>query len=107
MRYQVIVGNIGTAYDGDSLKEALMGYHGYKVMSKSGYGRCGGESVILLDNDEMKYEHLPTWEARNSKNKDVLQFNASDSEQAHDWVIEHCDMSQEPWDVTHKNEVPQ
>lgn len=54
--YQVIVGNIGTVYDGNILKEALESYKEYRVQSASGYGRASGESVVMLENGEVKYE---------------------------------------------------
>ena len=58
MRYQVIVGNIGTVYDGDSWNEAKKTYGEYKRISQSGVGRAGGESVTLMDGEEIKYEHF-------------------------------------------------
>lgn len=57
-RYQVIVGNIGTVYDGKGMIEANRTYGDYKRQSQSGIGRAGGESVTLMDNNEIKYEHL-------------------------------------------------
>jgi len=59
MRYQVIVGNIGTVVDTDQYKEALMTYSTYKKDSLSGYGRAAGERVVLMDRDEVKREHCP------------------------------------------------
>ena len=57
MRYQVIIGNIGTVYDGGQLRLALIAYGGYKRQSQSGVGRAGDESVVLMDNDEIKYHY--------------------------------------------------
>lgn len=57
-RYQVIVGNIGTVYDGKNMIDANRTYGEYKRQSQSGYGRAGGEDVTLMDNNEIKYEHL-------------------------------------------------
>lgn len=58
MRYQVIVGNIGTVYDGSNMIEANRTYGEYKRQSLSGIGRAGGESVTLMDGEEIKYEHF-------------------------------------------------
>lgn len=59
-RYQVICGNIGTVYDGNDMIEANRTYGEYKRQSESGYGRAGGESVTLMDGEEIKYEHIGT-----------------------------------------------
>jgi hypothetical protein len=59
MRYQVIVGNIGQVVDTDQYKDALMAYSTYKKDSLAGYGRASGESVVLMDRDEIKWEHHP------------------------------------------------
>lgn len=45
--FKVIVGNIGTVYDGPSRKEAGQHYHEYVSQSKSDCGRAGGESVTM------------------------------------------------------------
>lgn len=56
-RYQVIVGNIGTVFDGDNPVDANKSYGEYKRLSESGYGRAGGEDVYLMKDGELKYEH--------------------------------------------------
>lgn len=56
-RYEVIVGNIGTVYDGPLFKEALTSYSEYKRQSKAHYGRAAGESVTLLKDGEIKWAH--------------------------------------------------
>ncbi len=58
--YAVIVGNVGTVYNGSSLKEAKKAYLDYVKISVSGNGRAGGESVNLLDEKtgEMLMEHF-------------------------------------------------
>lgn len=48
--YTVIVGNIGTVYDGGSKKDALKDFREYVADSQSGRGRAGGESVTLFEN---------------------------------------------------------
>jgi len=57
-RYQVIVGNLGTVYDGNNMIEANKTYGIYKRQSLAGYGRAGGESVTLFDHDDIKFEHV-------------------------------------------------
>lgn len=52
MRYQVVVGNIGTVYDGTNKVEALKDFEEYKEQSESDVGRAGGENVVLFENDE-------------------------------------------------------
>ena len=57
-RYEIIVGNIGTVEQTDSLQIALKTYGEYVRQSASGVGRAGGETVTLLDSDVVKYEHI-------------------------------------------------
>ncbi len=59
MKYQVIVGNIGTTYTGDDYHEALRQYGEYKRQSKARYGRCAGEPVVILQDGEpmAKYDY--------------------------------------------------
>ena len=59
MRYQVIVGNIGTVIDTNSFIEANMVYSGYRKLSREGVGRAAYEQVTLLKDNEPKYEHFP------------------------------------------------
>ena len=54
---QVIVGNIGTVYDGPYGVDADRAFHEYREQSRSGYGRAGGESVTLMCNGEILREH--------------------------------------------------
>lgn len=56
-KYQVVVGNIGTTYSGNLLKEALKNYKEYKSQSKQNYGRAAGEQVTLLKDGEPLYEY--------------------------------------------------
>ncbi len=55
-RYQVIVGNIGTVYDGNDMIEANRTYGEYKDQSLSNFGRASGETVTMMDNDDIKFE---------------------------------------------------
>jgi len=56
-KYQVVVGNVGTIYDGNRKKEALALYKSYVSLSIHGYGRVKGESVTLLIDGEIEKEH--------------------------------------------------
>ena len=55
-KYQVIVGNIGTIYDGDNLKEAAKEFENAMFSSEGGYGRMAGESVTLWADGEPDHE---------------------------------------------------
>ena len=57
MRYQVIVGNIGTVHDGDSHLAAVACWASYRDRSQAGLGRGAGESVVLMADDEIEREH--------------------------------------------------
>lgn len=52
-KYQVIVGNIGTVYDGDDYNAAKMEYNDYRSASLQGYGRAAGEEVTMFDDGEI------------------------------------------------------
>lgn len=59
MKHSIIVGNIGTVYDGNNKQEAEETYDCYCNMSMSGYGRASGEPVVwFIDNElYMEYEY--------------------------------------------------
>jgi hypothetical protein len=59
-RFEVIVGNIGTVYDGPLWKEALQNYSEYKKQSVANYGRAAGEPVSLPRDGEPHYEYAGT-----------------------------------------------
>lgn len=48
--YAVLVGNVGTVYQGTNKAEAKKVYNEYVKASKSGIGRAGNEDVRLLNN---------------------------------------------------------
>ena len=50
LRYEVIVGTIGTVLETDARKAAVQTYMYYRVLSCENVGRVGGESVTLLDS---------------------------------------------------------
>jgi len=57
--YEVIVGNIGSVYQGRSRTTALATYESYVEISKEHVGaRCYGEGVTLLLDGEIEQEHM-------------------------------------------------
>lgn len=59
MSFIVIVGNIGTVYDGHERRVANEAFNEYKGQSKTGYGRASGEQVVLLCEGEILREYFP------------------------------------------------
>ena len=57
-RRRVVVGNVGTVYDGDSVVRARRTFDEYVVISKSGQGRAGGEIVCLFRDEDLIAEHV-------------------------------------------------
>jgi hypothetical protein len=57
--WQVIVGNVGTVYDGKDGFKAKQEYAAYKALSVEGYGRAGNEPVTLMRDGEPVWEHIP------------------------------------------------
>ena len=58
MRYQVIVGNIGTVCDTNCPIEANTAWGEYRRQSLSGYGRAAHEDVTKLRDGEIVMEHF-------------------------------------------------
>ena len=58
VKYEVIVGNIGTVYLGSSLMEANAAWGEYKRQAKANYGRAAGESVAFFENGELTREFI-------------------------------------------------
>lgn len=56
--YQVVVGNIGTVYEGGFIDSARDAFAVYKRKSISGSGRAGGEPVTLMKDGEPFEEFL-------------------------------------------------
>ncbi len=56
--YQVIVGNIGTVYDGASWGIARATFDDYATQSCEGYGRAAHESVTMTEDGEPILEHF-------------------------------------------------
>lgn len=61
MKYQVIVGNIGTIADTDNGFNAIVEFNRAVTRSKTGAGRAHGEDVTLMrDGEPMEEYHAPT-----------------------------------------------
>lgn len=58
-RYQVVVGNVGTVTNTDSLKQAREEFNLYVHYSILGIGNYGGESVTFWAGGEPTREHDP------------------------------------------------
>ena len=54
--YEVIAGNIGSVYAGESMEAAFQTYNIYAKDSRDGYGRAAGEQVTLLRDGEILRE---------------------------------------------------
>lgn len=59
--YQVVVGNVGTVYNGDDREEAERVFHTYREASVSQEvaSRASGEPVTLFCDGEIEREHNP------------------------------------------------
>ena len=60
VNYTVIVGNIGTVYNGTNGFTAVKEYNSYIGLSKQPYGKASGESVTLLKDGEVYKEYIGT-----------------------------------------------
>jgi hypothetical protein len=58
-RYCVVVGNIGTVYDGDDDIEAHKTWATYVKQSQAGTGRAAGEEVVMFKDDDMFRSYYP------------------------------------------------
>ena len=56
-KYEVVVGNIGSVYDGSDESEGRRKYQSYVDLSRSNIGRAGGESVVLMQDGEILKEY--------------------------------------------------
>ena len=59
-KFQVVVGNIGTVYDGNNYMQAQARYAAYVKASKSPHGRAAGEPVTLMHNGDIRCEYAGT-----------------------------------------------
>jgi hypothetical protein len=53
----IVVGNIGTVYEGKDDKEAQFNFIHYKTLSSQRIGRAAGESVTWFKDNEIYREH--------------------------------------------------
>lgn len=60
--FQVIVGNIGTVYQGDDEFEAGRIYNEYVEQSNSPFGRASNEAVCIMMDGDIIQEHFPVYE---------------------------------------------
>ena len=56
VKYEVIVGNIGTVYLGSNLVAAKAIWGEYTLRAKANYGRAAGESVAFFEDGELVRE---------------------------------------------------
>jgi hypothetical protein len=56
--YEVICGNIGSVYGGNSRSEADKVFSEYVFASESTFGRASGEDVTIMQNGEIIKEHI-------------------------------------------------
>jgi hypothetical protein len=58
-RFEVIVGNVGTVYDGRYSHMAYQAFEEYRELSRRGEGRPAGEPVVLMADGEIRLEWDP------------------------------------------------
>jgi hypothetical protein len=58
-RWMVVVGNVGTVYDGPVEDEARKTYNDYVEFSIYGEGRASNENVTLFSGNEIVSEFFP------------------------------------------------
>jgi hypothetical protein len=59
MRYQVIVGNVGTVCDTNRHSLAVAEFDAYVKQSKAGHGRAAGEMVSFMTDGRLTKEYYP------------------------------------------------
>ena len=57
-QFEVVCGNIGSVYSGDSRTDAQTQFREYVAASKAECGRAGGEDVTLFMDGEIVREHI-------------------------------------------------
>lgn len=58
-KYTVVVGNLGTVVDTDSVREARKAFDYYASQSQFGLGRAADEPVTLFCDGEIAYDYQP------------------------------------------------
>ncbi len=61
-KYQVIVGNIGTVYEGSDVACAKAAFEVYANASRDGIGRAAGEQVVIITDDHVTHEQRGAWD---------------------------------------------
>ena len=82
--YQVIVGNIGTIYDGESEPDARAAFVEYRRASWAGDGRASGEPVTLMSGGEPVEEYEPIKAADFVELVEAVRDNIADDYRASD-----------------------
>jgi hypothetical protein len=59
-KYQIVVGNIGTVYDGNNWSHAYGDWRAYCDMVELPHGRSSGEAVALFIDGELEQQFIPT-----------------------------------------------
>ena len=59
-KYEVIVSNVGTVYQGTDGRVARQIFADYARQSRKNYGRAAGESVTKLCDDDVLVEYVGT-----------------------------------------------
>lgn len=107
-KFQVVVGNLGTVYDGNDEKEACDTYDDYVSQSKNNYGRAGNEDVTLFEDGEPSDEHYGDCEERldnlncfccmlEGKHGDDVKKAVALAPQVHEGVTENEDQDMVSW----------
>lgn len=60
MKFQVVVGNLGTVFSGNDEESAHECFGEYCGLSSDDYGRCGGETVTLMCDGVIWEEFNPS-----------------------------------------------
>lgn len=58
-KYQVVVGNIGTVYDGNMAGAAQAVFDEYMEQSRNNVGRAAGEPVTIMEDGNEKWSYTP------------------------------------------------
>lgn len=58
MKYEVVVGNIGTVYKGNNRAKANRMYEEYVMLSNKGTGRASGEPVTFTSKGDIAREYI-------------------------------------------------
>ena len=58
--HTIVVGNIGTVYEGESDRDARLTFNIYIDHSQSNRGRCAGEDVTWLRDGDIVSEFIGT-----------------------------------------------